>query len=119
MPRCYCDPRPNWKPATRLIASITQSNPAFVTTTFAHGYVSGIIVRLFIPKTCGMIEADQITGTITVTGGATFTVDIDTRNFNAFVVPVAPLPSQNICAWVVPIGETTLNMNAPEENVIP
>jgi hypothetical protein len=119
MPRCYCDPRASWKPALRLIAAITQSNPAVVTTTFDHGYVSGTIVRLVIPTACGMTEADQLVGTIAVTGGATFTIDIDTTAFDAFIVPIAPLPSQNICSWVVPIGETAYQLNAAEVNVIP
>lgn len=124
---------PIFKPAMRLIAAITQSNPAIVTTALSidtiaqpnvitygtNGYVTGTIVRLDVPQACGMQEIDQKTGTITVTGANTFTIDIDTTTFSAFAIPTNPLPFVNTCAMVVPIGEDNGQLNAAVQNVLP
>jgi hypothetical protein len=118
MSTCYCDPNPAFKPAMRLIAAITNGYPAEVTTTFAHGYISGNIVRLIIPIPCQMIEANQLSGTITVTGLTTFIIDIDTTNFTPFIAPVLPTPNphDNTCALVVPIGEINDMISAAVNN---
>ncbi len=119
MSYCYADPFPIFKPAMRLIASITQSNPAVVTTTFDHGYVSGTIVRLDIPVADGMQQANQFYGPILVTGNTTFTLPLDSTHFNAFSVPVSPSPHVNTCAMVVPIGENNEILTAAVQNVLP
>lgn len=107
MSTCYCDQNPAFKPAMRLIAAITNGYPTAVTTTFAHDYVTGTVVRLVIPDPCKMIEADLLTGTITVTGLTTFMIDIDTTRFTPFLAPPLPTPNpdDNTCALVIPIGE--------------
>jgi hypothetical protein len=107
MSTCYCNPDPDYTPAMRLISALTNGYPATVTTTFDHGYVTGTIVRLFIPKPCKMVQANQLSGTITVTGPTTFTIDIDTTNFDVFFKPpdVTVNPHDDTCAQVMPIGE--------------
>jgi hypothetical protein len=90
----------------RLISAITNDNPASVTTTFDHDYTDGLIVRFNIPKAEGMTQLDKMTGTITVTGTDTFTVNIDTTSFDAFAIPGAPAWYQNTCATVVPVTGT-------------
>jgi hypothetical protein len=116
---CYAQQFPVFQPAMRIIAAITNSNPAQVTTTFAHQYNSGCIVRLDIPFADGMQQANQLTGTITVTGSTTFTIPLDTTQFDAFAIPVSPPPWVNTCAMVVPIGEDNANLNSAVQNVLP
>lgn len=109
---------PEFQPAINTIVSITISYPAIVTTTTNHLYVTGTIVRLVIPAADGMQQANNLTGVIKVTGANTFLIDIDTRTFDPFVIPVAPLPFINTCAQVIPIGEANWTLNAAAQNVL-
>lgn len=119
MSRCFAERFPVFKPAMRLIASITQANPCVVTTTFEHGYITGTIVRLDIPTADGMQQANQFYGPITVTGTTTFTLPLDTTYFTPFSIPVSPSPHVNTCAMVVPIGENNDMLTAAVKNVLP
>ena len=119
MSTCYAQQFPVFQPAMRIIVSITQSSPATVTTSFAHQYNSGCVVRFDIPPACGMQQINQQTGTITVTGDTTFTVPIDTSLYDAFSIPVSPPPSVNTCAMAVPIGEDAEYLNSAVQNVLP
>lgn len=118
MSTCYANPNPTFQPAMRLIAAITNSFPATVTTTFAHQYVDGTIVRLDIPVADGMQQANGLKGAIKVTGSTTFTIDIDTTFFDPFSIPVSPAPYVNTCACVVPIGEVNSTLKAATVNVL-
>lgn len=119
MSTCYAERFPVFKPAMRLIASITNALQATVTTTFDHGYISGTIVRLDIPFADGMEQANQFVGPITVTGLTTFTLPLDTRYFTPFAIPVSPSPHVNTCAMVVPVGENNNILAAAVMNVLP
>lgn len=110
--QCYAYLHPVYGPAMRLISSITNAYPAVVTTTFAHGYVDGTIVRLDIPQACGMQQINQQTSPILVTGSTTFTINIDTRQFAPFVSPVGLGPFIDVCAQCVPIGEVNETLKA-------
>lgn len=118
MSTCYANPNPVFQPAMRIIAAITNSNPATVTTTFANQYKTGTIVRLDIPPACGMQQITGQTFPIFVTGPTTFTISVDTTNFDAFAIPVSPPPSVNTCALVVPVGEVTATLLAATINVL-
>ena len=98
---CFAKQNPIFLPAMRLIESITNANPAEVTTTFAHDYKDEAFVRLIVPRDNGMVQANKLKGLISVTSDTTFTIDINTLDFNAFVVPL----SSEQCAQVVPVGE--------------
>lgn len=111
---CYSNPSPTFQPAMRIIQSITKANPAVITTTFDHDYITGEIVRLGIPSGFGMVQADQKTGTITVTSSTTFSIDIDTTSYDAFVDP-----GGDQCAQVIPIGEVNSILRAAVKNVLP
>lgn len=126
----YANPNPSFQPAMRLISMITNSNPAVVTTTFAHNYSTGTIVRLYVPTACGMTEANLQTGTISVTSATDFTINIDTTNYSGFISPpitppppppIIPLPFPRINdqAMVVPIGEINSMLTASTRNVLP
>lgn len=119
MPTYYCDQNPTWKPAVRLIASISRSYPAVVATTFNHGYATGTIVRLSIPKACGMQQAHNLFGEITVIGGALFTINIDTRGFDKYNVPSNPSPLDNVAGQVVPIAEINTIISEAVQNIRP
>lgn len=116
---CYANPNPTFQPAMRLIAAITNSNPATVTTTFDHNYITGTIVRLDITHACGMQQANQFFGPIQVTGLTTFTIPLNTTDFDPFVIPVSPNPHINRCSQVVPIGEVNSILAASTQNVLP
>ncbi len=102
--QCFAYPKPVYGPAMRLISAITNAYPARVTTTFAHGYVDGTIVRFDLPPATGMQQLNQQTSPILVTGVTTFTIDVDTRLFEPFLMPSGLGPFINICAQCVPIG---------------
>ena len=120
MPRCYAYPTPPFQRAMRLITAITQAANALVTTSFAHNYETGDIVRFNIPVACGMQQINQLTGTITVNGATTFLVDIDTTFFDSFSIPVvAPTDKTNICAQVTPVGEVNSKLTSATQNVLP
>jgi hypothetical protein len=110
---------PIFQPAMRNVIAITNANPASVTTSFPHNYVSNAIVRLNIPFALGMQQANRMLGTITVTGATTFTIDIDTTHFNPFAIPVDPSPLTNVCAYVVPVGEANKTFAAAVQNILP
>ncbi len=119
MPVCYANPTPLFGPAMRLIAGITNSNPAVVTTTFANGYITGTIVRFDIPVPCGMQQINSQTAPITVLSPTTFSVPIDTTTYDIFAIPGMPSPHDNICAQVVPIGEVNSILTAAVMNLAP
>ena len=106
---------PTYQPSMRIISAITNANPTQVTTTFAHQYITGTIVRLDIPIGYGMQQANQLTGEITVTGTTTFLININTTYFDAFVVPALQIQF----AQVVPIAEDSAILTAAVQNVLP
>lgn len=109
---------PIFKPAVRDISAISNAFPLQVTTTFAHSYLTGLIVRLLIPVNFGMVILNQVEGPIIVTGDTTFTMNIDSTNFDAFVIP-ADEPGANFTpAQVVPIGEVASQLTQSFVNVL-
>lgn len=106
---------PTFQPAMRIVTAITKANPASVTTSFDHDFITSTIVRMYVPNGFGMTQINDLTGTITVTGGTTFTIDIDTSYFDAFAVPVG----NKQFALVVPIGENNDILLAATVNVLP
>ena len=115
MSKCRAVENPVFSPAMRLITSITQSRPATVTTSFAHGFSTGQVVRFYIPKQYGMFQLDGVKTAITVTGNTTFTIDIDTSKYFPFSVPVDRW-YYNTCAIIVPIGKV-IGTNVNTHNV--
>lgn len=109
---------PTYKPSMRIISAITNANPAAITTTFDHNYVTGTVVRLHIPPGYGILQANELFGEITVTGTDTFTIDIDTSTFDTYTTP-ASFPQSYQYAQVVPIGENNSILTASVQNVLP
>lgn len=102
-------------PAISEIASISNAFPALVSTTFANNYLTGAIVRLYIPSYCGMTQANRLKGAITVTGPTTFTIAIDTTSFDPFVVPFSDAITP---AQIVPVGEETSHLDSAFRNIL-
>lgn len=77
-----------WLPKETFISSITKGNPCIVTTTAAHGYSDGLIVRVSFPSTgsnnFGMSAINGLSGVILVLSPTTFSVSINTLNFEPF-----------------------------------
>lgn len=116
MVNCYAETDPVFSNPMRLIEAITQSFPVTITTSFDHGYSTGLIVRLFIPPKIGMQEANGFYGPIAVTGDDTFTMDLDTTNFVPYDVP--DVWYIRGCGQVIPIGEVNETLYLANVNIL-
>ena len=116
-----------YAPAYRDILSISNSFPASVVTTFnginpgSHGYQTGLIVRIDIPRFFGMeppATMNGTQGTITVTSPTSFTINLDTTNWGVFVIPTLNPGHSGTPAQVVPIGQVTAPVTQSFINVL-
>ena len=106
---------PVFKPSMRIITNITNGNPATVTTSFAHGYSTGLIVRLILPSGYGMEQANQLFSDITIVDTLNFTIDLDTTLFQPFTTPGTVVQYHQ----AVPIGEINSTVYLATQNVLP
>lgn len=97
-------------PSSLVITAISNSYPMACTVvvnsvTESNTYISGQLVRLFIPYVYGMYQANGLQGIILSNVGSTITLDIDSRGFDVFSVPsgnteqpasMAPAGSRNL-----------------------
>ncbi len=105
---------PIFAPVINGITAITNAVAAQVTTSSPHGYLDGAIIRLHIPTGFGMTQANELFGSIIVTGPTTFTISIDTTAFDPFVVP-----SPNVApAQTIPIGENNNTLASSFRNIL-
>jgi len=118
VPNGYAYRNPVYQPAMRLVTNITNAVQALVTTSFAHNYQTGDIVRLIIPQGWGMVQANGLYGPITVVSPTTFTIAIDTSLFDQFVTPPNPSPYVISVAQVIPIGEVNSKLSQATHNVL-
>jgi hypothetical protein len=110
---CYIDPDPFFKPQRMFITAIDRGNPTTITTSVDHGYVTGLMVQVFLPRECNMPQLNNAQAAITVTGDDTFTIPIDSTNFDVFVDPADP----NTCGQVALIGQVPGQDLEPFKNV--
>ena len=102
-------------PSSLLITAITQSAPMVIgvaiqnATTEANTYIIGMAVRLFVPQTYGMYQANNLVGTIKEISGFNFTLNLDSSLFDAFVVPSGVTIEQP--ATIAPNGSRNLEYN--------
>lgn len=71
--------------ATQNLATVTKASPAVVTTSSAHGLVSGNVVifeNLYQTATTGMSQISGMPFVVTVTGATTFTIPWNTNQTN-------------------------------------
>lgn len=86
-------------PGFLLITAITRAYPMVVTITDSdyNTYTVGQLVRLNIPASYGMQQANGKVGQITDITGTNFSLNINSSGFDAFAVPnplLLPTPSQ-------------------------
>jgi hypothetical protein len=117
VPQTYAVVNPRFQPAMRVVTAITNALEAAVTTSFDHNYLTGLIVRLYVPKGYGMLQVDQQVGTITVTGDTTFTIDLDTTLYDTFTTPAGSPWYINSYSMVVPVGEINSSLTQATRNV--
>ena len=76
-------------PSTLLITDITQSFPMVVSFTVpatgSNTYVTNQLVKLFVPKSWGMFQANGLSGKILSITDSTMTLNLDSTLFDAFV----------------------------------
>lgn len=106
---------PVFQPAMRIITNITNDFPAIVTTSFAHQYTTGLIIRLILPPGFGMSQANQLFSDITVIDTTTFTINLDTTYFQPFVTPDSPKQYPQ----AIPTGEVNSTVYLAYKNVLP
>jgi hypothetical protein len=99
-------------PSTLLITNMTQSLPLVVTftvpSTGANTYIPGQLVRLTVPKTWGMFQADGLTVKILQINASTMSLNIDSTNFDAFIYAIN---SNETPASLAPAGSQNLQYN--------
>lgn len=79
-------------PQSYVITAITQSNPMQITISSTSEYIVGQLVRLFVPSSYQMFQANNLTGQILSLTATTMNVNIDSSLFDAFVVPATYTP---------------------------
>ena len=101
-------------PSSLLITSITQSAPMVIgvqvqnATTEANTYIVDMAVRLTVPQTYGMYQANNLVGTIIAINGMNFTLNLDSSQFDPFVVPTGNVIQP---ATIAPNGSRNLQYN--------
>lgn len=106
---------PVFQPAMRIITNITNGFPAIVTTSFAHQYTTGLIIRLILPPGYGMTQANQQFSDITIIDSLNFSINLDTRLYYPFTVPGSPTQY----AQAIPTGEVNSTVYLATKNVLP
>lgn len=96
-------------PSSLLITAITKSFPAVITAEVndeiaSNTYIAGQAITLTIPFEYGMQQANGLTVNILLVDNLDFYVDMNSYNFDSFVVPAeadqpasfAPAGSRNL-----------------------
>lgn len=106
-------------PEMMYVTNLSQATQMVVSTSVDPSlwYSVGMKIHLSVPDSFGMIEADQLTGTILAVnavaasgniGAYNVTVDIDSSAFNAFAFPLTTLsPTARLFATFAPAGART------------
>lgn len=105
-------------PSMLLITGITRSYPMIVTftvpSTGSNTYVVNQLVRLTIPRTWGMYQANGLVGNIMDVDSTTMQLDIDSNYFDAFVDGSATSVTP---ASLAPAGSRNLEFNNTSRQV--
>ncbi len=104
-------------PNRQQVSAITNANPAVVTTTQNHGYLTGLEVRFFFPSNFGMMQVNGNIYEITVLSPTTFSIPTDSTNFDVFGGSTASQVPE-----VIPVGEDALMLTMAvknNKNIIP
>lgn len=121
MPNQYL-PGVNTIPNSLIITGISNTMPMIITTTLdntapnprANTYQIGMNVRLTVPKSYGMYQANGLVGTIIGISGNIFAVNIDSSLFDTFVIPSSTAETP---ASLSPYGSKNLEYNNSTKQV--
>lgn len=121
MPNQYL-PGVNTIPNSLLISAITQSLPMVVSTVLFNNapnprvntYKVGMNVKLYVPITYGMYQANGLVGTILALSGNDFVLNIDSSLFDTFSIPVTPVEAP---ASLSPFGSRNLEYDNSTDQV--
>jgi hypothetical protein len=96
------------------LTAVTQDFPCLVTTDIPHGFVVGNQVQFQIPPQWGMRQLNGLKGYVSdIPQDDQIQVDIDTRTFDAFVVPTPPALVVIDPAQVSGIGDANYGKLSP------
>lgn len=99
-------------PSALEITAITQSNQMVVTTTMnsdqVNTYIVGQLVKLNVPYSYGMFQANGLFGTIVAVNAPQLTLNINSSMFDPFVVPASTATQP---ASLAPAGSRNLQYN--------
>ena len=98
-------------PNRQTVSSITNANPAVVTTSQAHGYSTGLCVRFFFPLDVGMNILDNQEFPITVIDTTSFSIPFDARNIDSFAIVGSVQTPQ-----VIPVAESADSLSQAVKN---
>lgn len=101
----------NFTPYSNVIIAISNTNPAVVMTLTDHGYDDGLLVRLNIPKNCGMQQIQGQAREIMVLASDAFSFPVDASNYDAFAYT-----SSDQVAQAIPVGENAFSLTQAEKN---
>jgi len=115
-------PGVNTIPNSLVITAITQAMPMVVTTTLVNTapnprvntYSLYMNVKLYVPQTYGMYQANGLVGTITGISGNVFTLSLDSSQFDAFSIPSSQVGSP---ASLSPFGSRNLQYDNSTSDV--
>lgn len=106
---------PDFQPSMRVITAITNANPAGITTSFDHDFFVTDIVRIIIPRGFGMAQINnRVVQIVEITSPTTFTIAIDTSDFDVFNDP-----GNNQFAQVIAIAEDNDTLYGATRNTLP
>lgn len=99
-------------PSALEISDISRSYPMIVTVNAnsdqVNTYIAGQVVRLNVPYSYRMFQANGLNGKILSNTGTTLILDIDSRQFDIFVIPAI---TQEQPASLSPSGSQNLQYN--------
>jgi hypothetical protein len=106
-------------PSSMNITAITNSYPMVVTAevnslTESNSYIVGQVVRLTVPRSYGMFQANNLQGQIVEIDGLDFSLNIDSRQFDVFAVPEGNVQQP---ASLAPSGSRNLQFNNSTNSV--
>lgn len=117
-------PGVNTIPNSLLISNITKSFPMVMTVVLfnyapnprVNTYIAGMAVKLYVPRTYGMYQANGLIGKILQISGNNLLLNIDSSHFDTFVIPISPTAESS--ASISPYGSINLEYNN-STNLVP
>lgn len=106
-------------PRRRFLDTISAAGAAVITTTQNHGFAVGEVVSFIVPAAYGMVEINNLKGTVTAVGSVVqFTVDINSAAFTAFAFPTSAVAALGVTqAHVIPVGDAGNVLSGATDNI--